>query len=353
MTMTKILATSVAVAALLGAGLAQAPTPASAEETVTLRLQSAYPRTLPMLGPAMHAVADKVEALTEGTLRIRVYEPNALVPMLQTWDAVAAGSVDAGFAGLGFWVGKEPAVSFFNSVPFGPEAAEYLAWHYEGGGSELMDEVLGEHNIKALNCNMISPEGSGWFREPIEQVEDLQGLRMRIVGLGGATLEKLGVSTQILAPGDIYPALERGVLDATEFSMPNMDLHFGYHEVAKHYYFPGWHQLVTINQLLINRDRWESLSERQRLALEAVCHDELLRGFALSEASQGPALRELEEEHGVTLHRWGPEFLEAFQNAWQEVVDDYAADDETFAKVYESFRDFREQYAIWRELGYL
>jgi TRAP-type mannitol/chloroaromatic compound transport system substrate-binding protein len=343
-----------ALALAVGGGLlVSTPVAPSAQETVTIRLQNGYPRTLPLLGPQMQQLSERVAELTGGTLRIQVFEPGSLVPMLQAWDAIAAGSLDATFAGLSFWVGKERSLAFFNAVPFGPDASEYLAWFYAGGGAELMDEVVGRHGLKAINCNMISAEGSGWFRQPIESVEDLRGLKMRIAGLGGATLEKLGVSTQILAPGDIYPALERGVIDAAEFSLPHMDLHFGYHEVAKHYYLPGWHQMVTINQVTINRDTWDGLSAQQRAAVETACMELLVKGFAESEALQGAALKVLQEEHGVTLHRWKPEILEAYRDAWNQVVEDNVAADETFKRVWESFNGFREEYALWKQLGYL
>jgi TRAP-type mannitol/chloroaromatic compound transport system substrate-binding protein len=340
------------VLALLLAGglLASAST---AAETVTLRVQNTVPSSIAVIGPAMEELDRSVAALTEGTLRLRPYEPGALVPALQTFEAVAAGAVDAANIGLGSYMGKEPALAFFNTVPFGPEPAEYVAWLQAGGGNQLMDEILARHGLKALHCVMFSAEGSGWFRRPIERVEDLRGLKMRIHGLGAAALERLGVSTQLLAAGDTYPALERGVIDAAELGPPSMDLEVGMHELADHYYLPGWHQTTTIRQLVLGLELWDGLSEQHRRALGIACGDLMLRTIAESESLQAPALAELEGRHGVTLHRWGPEFLEAFEQAWQEVAEDYAARDESFGRVWESYRSFRETYALWKRLGYL
>jgi TRAP-type mannitol/chloroaromatic compound transport system substrate-binding protein len=343
-------ALTAAAACAVAAGMM--PETAAAQDTVTLRLQSAYPRTLPMLGPAMHDLSDRVAKLTNDTLQIRVFEPNALVPMLQSWDAINAGSLDAAFAGLGFWVGKEPSVSFFNAVPFGPDMAEYLAWQYEGGGIELMDEILAQHNIKALNCNMISPEGSGWFRNEITSLDDLNGLKMRIVGLGGATLEKLGVSTQILAPGDIFPALERGVIDAAEFALPVVDQRLGFNRVASYNLYPGWHQPFTAFHLIVNLDTWNGLSAPDQAMLRLACQAGVLNNLADSEGLQGEVIQGF-PDIGVTAQTLPEEVLRELQAVTETVLAEQAAADADFARVYESQQAFSENYRHWKQLGYL
>jgi TRAP-type mannitol/chloroaromatic compound transport system substrate-binding protein len=341
-----------ATALMLGA-LSFTPSVANAQDSVSMTIQNTYPRGLPILGQIAHNVAQRLDEATDGNIRLRVLEPGALVPMLQSWDAVSAGSMEGTLSSLGFWVGKEPGAAFFSSVPFGPDFAEYTAWLYGGGGNELMDEIMTAHNIKSIHCGAISPEGAGWFREPVESVEDFQGLRMRIFGLAGAVMERLGASSQIVAPGDIYPALERGAIDAAEFSMPSLDLHFGYHEVAKHYYFPGWHQAVTVLQLMINLDRWTELSGTQQTLIEMACHEEMVLALSVAESSQGPALAELQEVHGVEIHTFSPEILDALRQGWQEVAEEHAATDDNFARVWESYQAFRAEYKLWRELGYL
>jgi len=169
-----------------------------------------------------------------GTFRIKFFEPNALIPAKGCFDAVGEGSVDACWSTTGFWYGKEPALAMFTAVPFGPAAGEYLAWFYFGGGEELMDEIYAKHGLKSVQCGIIAPEASGWFRKEINTLDDLKGLKMRFYGLGAKVMEKLGVSTQLTAGGDIFRALERGSIDATEFSMPVIDLlDFGDHIAHK------------------------------------------------------------------------------------------------------------------------
>ena len=165
-------------------------------------------------------------------------------------------------------------------MPFGPSAGEYLAWVYYGGGQELWREILAPHGIYSVFCSLEPPEASGWFREEIASVDDLEGLKMRFLGLGALTMQKLGVSTQLLAPADIYPALERGVIDATEFSMPAVDLDLGFHAIAKHYYLPGWHQPATLVDLMIHLPRWQELSDTHQAQIEVACRASIVDNLA-------------------------------------------------------------------------
>jgi TRAP-type mannitol/chloroaromatic compound transport system substrate-binding protein len=201
-------------------------------------------------------------------------------------------------------------------------------------------------------CGVIAPEASGWFREEIKSIDDLKGLKMRFFGLGAKVMEKMGVSTQLIAGGDIYPALERGSIDATEFSMPAIDLNLGFYQIAKHYYFPGWHQQSTLFDLMMNKDKWEALSDTQKAQLEMACGDNFREGLAEGEAIQGKALVELKAK-GVNIHRWPPEILDALEKAWREVAAELAAEDANFKKAWDSLQAFRAEYAVWAELGYL
>jgi TRAP-type mannitol/chloroaromatic compound transport system substrate-binding protein len=316
------------------------------------QMQSTFPGSLTQLGTLGKLVAERVTAVTDGQLAIEFQEPGALVPALETFDAVASGAVEAGWSTPGYWAGKVPALQLFSAVPFGPEPGEYLAWIKFGGGKELFEEIYHRHNIHGIHCGIIAPEASGWFRREINSVEDLQGLKMRFFGLGASVMEKLGVSTQLLAAGDIFPALERGTIDATEFSMPAIDLNLGFHQVAKHYYFPGWHQQATLQDLMVNLDVWEGLDDLTKLRIETVCDANIAYGLAEGEALQFAALEEL-VSHGVTLHQWSPEILAAFEDAWAEVVEEETAADPDFKRAWESLSEFRQRYARWKELGYL
>ncbi len=347
----KIYSTVAALALGASLGLASVGT-ASAEEAVRWKMGSAYPGKLVQLGSLGKSLSSKIDRISGGNLQLKFFEPNALVPPLEMFDAVSAGSLDAAWSTPGYWFGKEKALTLFAAVPFGPSAGEYMAWFYYGGGKELMDKIYAKYNIKSVMCGIIAPEASGWFRKEIKSVDDLKGLKMRFFGLGAKVMEKLGVSTQLLAGGDIYPALERGTIDATEFSMPAIDLKLGFYQVAKHYYFPGWHQQSTLFDLMMNKDKWEALSETQQAQIEVACGDNFREGLAEGEAIQGKALAELKEK-GVNIHRWSPEILDTLRGAWKEVAAELVAEDPSFKEVWESLEAFRAEYAVWKELGYL
>jgi TRAP-type mannitol/chloroaromatic compound transport system substrate-binding protein len=326
--------------------------PAQAQE-ISWDMQSTYPGSLTQLGTLGIRIQDEITEVSGGEIEIRFQEPGALVPALEVFDAVSTGAVQAGWSTPGYWAGREPALALFAAVPFGPRAGEYMAWYYFGGGKEMFEEIYNSYNIHSVMCGIIAPEASGWFAEPIESTADLNGLVMRFFGLGARVMEKMGVSTQLLAGGDIFPALELGTIDATEFSMPAIDLNLGFYQVAKHYYLPGWHQQSTMFDLMINLDEWNSLTDTQRAQIEAVCGDNMRHGLAEGEAIQFAALQELEEEHGVTIHEWDQSILDELEAAWLEVVDELVAEDENFAMAWESLTTFRENYERWGELGYL
>jgi TRAP-type mannitol/chloroaromatic compound transport system substrate-binding protein len=340
-----------AIGLIVGVAIGLSAT-AEAQKRVNWKMQSAFSGQLSVLGETVKYFEKNVSLMSGGSLEIKAYEPNALVPALEGFDAVKRGSIDAMWGTAAYHVGKIPALSWFTAVPFGPRAGEYLAWLRYGGGDEIYDEIYAAHGMKGFHCLVIAPEASGWFREEIRTADDLKGLKLRYGGLGAKIMTKMGASTQLLAPGDIYAALERGVIDATEFSMPVIDLVLGFHQVAKHYYFPGWHQQATLGELLVNRDKWEALSEQHKAIVEAACGDALSWSFIRSEALQFEAMRKLQEK-GVTLHRWPDHMLAQFEAKWQEVVAEESAKDPLFKRIHESFSAFRNQYAIWKQHGYL
>lgn len=346
--MKKIIS-AVAVTASLAIG---AGGPASALDQVDWDMASTYPGSLTQLGTLGKVLSERLNAVSGGTINLKFQEPGAIVPALEVFDAVSSGAVQAAWSTPGYWTGKDSSLSLFAAVPFGPRASEYLAWMKFGGGQELMDEIYGAYGIKSLACAVIAPEASGWFRKEINSVDDLKGLKMRFFGLGAKVMQKLGVSTQLLAGGDIFPALELGTIDATEFSMPAIDQKLGFYQVAKHYYFPGWHQQSTIFELMLNKDEWDALDDQTKAVFETVCDANITYGIAEGEAIQPAALAELQAQ-GVTIHQWSPEILEALQAAWLEVVEEEKAANPNFVKVWESLSAFREQYKTWSNLGYL
>ena len=325
----------------------------SSAAKVELKMASLLPTSLPLIGESAIRFAEKVKRVSGGTLNIKVYEPGALVPGLEAIPAVAKGSVDSAWSTPGFFAGTDPTFNFFSTVPFGPEAPEYLAWLYFGGGLELADEMFAEHNIKAIPCAMSPPEASGWFRKEINSLDDLKGLKMRFFGLGAKVMDKLGVATQLLAPGDIFQALQLGTIDATEFSLPSSDEGFGFYQVAKYYYFPGWHQPATLLNFFINKEIWDKLSDQHKAILEVTCGDMVRQVMVEGEAVQAPAMRRMRDKHGVHIMYWKPEFLDAYRKAWEEVSNELAETNPKFRKVHASYKSFREEFKLWGDNAYL
>mgnify|MGYP002713099571 CR=1 FL=1 len=344
--MRKVLVTSI-----LSAAVALSVSSAGAQE-LKLKMASTFPSKLVQLGTLGKGLEERVAAVSGGQIELKFYEPGALVPALELFDAIKAGAVDAGWSTPGYWQGKEPALSLFAAVPFGPSAGEYAAWLFYGGGEEMMQKIYVKHNIHSMICGVIAPEASGWFREEITSLDQLKGKKMRFFGLGAKVMQKLGVDTQLLAGADIYPALERGTIDATEFSMPAIDLDLGFYQVAKHYYFPGWHQQSTAFELMINMDKWNAMNDTQKAQLNMACKANFTIGMAEGEALQGKALKELQGK-GVQIHRWSPEVLAKLEETWNETAAEIAASDASFKEAWDSLQAFRAEYKIWSDLGYL
>ncbi len=343
---------TLAIVGLAGGLAFTLATSADAQERVRWKMQSAFGSKLSVIGETAPRFSANIKRISGGTLQLKFFEPGALVPTLEGFDAVKAGSIDAMWGTAGYHVGKIPALSWFTAVPFGPGPAEMMAWLYMAGGDEIYDRIYAEHGLKGVHCGIIAPEASGWFRKPINSVDDLKGLKMRFFGLGALVMQKLGVSTQLLAAADIYPALERGVIDATEFSMPSIDRDLGFFEIAKNYYFPGWHQQSSVLELLLNKKQWEGLSDQHQAMIEITCGDSVRHIIAIGEYKQAGALKFLKSK-GVTINRWSPEFLAAVKKAWEEVVAEQSAKDPLFKEIYDHYTAFRADYADWRVLGYL
>jgi len=334
-----------ALAATSAAAVAQ-------EKKVRFQVAGAFPSSTGLLGPTQAYLVSTLRKISGGSIDAKFFEPGALVPANQYFDAISNGSLDAAWTVSGFFTGKDIAFAMYASVPFGPEAGEYMGWMQHGGGRKLYDELHGKYNIVAIPCGLIAPEASGWFRKEIKSADDLKGLKMRFFGLGANVMQKLGVATQLLQAGEIFQALQLGTIDATEFSMPVMDLTLGFHQVAKHYYFPGWHQMSTMNSLFISKSKWAELSEAQKAQVEVACDSTMYRQFVEGESVQGAAIKEIQSK-GVTLHYWSKEMLATFRKAWDEVAKEQTEKSPEFKKAWDSYSAFRKQYAIWKQYGYL
>ena len=344
----------VKTAALLGvtAGIVLASTGEVDAKRVRWKMHSAFGGKLIVLGEGANYVADSVTKMSGGEVTMKFFEPGALVPGTAYYDPVSSGSIDAAFGTPGYNVNKNNAYAFFSAVPFGPGAGEYLAWMQYGGGEEMATEMYARDNIRYNLCGVIAPETSGWYRKEIKSVDDLKGLKMRFFGLGAKVMEKFGVSTQLLAAGDIYPALELGSIDATEFSLPAADKDLGFYQVAKHNYFPGWHQQSTLNELLVHKATYDAITDTQKAVIKGACDANVTFMFSRGEAVQFAAMK-FHQEKGVTIHRWSDDMLAKFEAAWNEVVAEDIKTNEDSKKIWASLSTFRKDYAIWKENGYL
>jgi len=328
---------------------------AAKEKRVLLKTPIYYNSVLPGLGSPIKYVAEEIGELSGGSIKMKMYEPNKLVNPKEILDAVSTGKVQAGFATAGNWGGKIPAARLFSAVPFGPEAPEYLAWFYYGNGNKLHQGLYDANNlnVKVQICGILPPETSGWFNKEIKSAEDLKGLKMRFFGLGALVMEKLGVSTVGLPGGEIFPALEKGVIDATEFSMPVVDKRIALHKLLKYNYFPGWHQQSTMMELIVNQKVWDKMSKHQQKSIEHVCKSATLDALAYGEAIQSPVMEENAKKNGVVHKYWSPEMLDVFKTKWNEVVEDESAKDADFKRIYDDLTEFRASYDLWERNAFL
>lgn len=334
-------------------------TPAYAGK-VLLKVPVWFPTSLPALGTSPAWVAKQVNAMGggdyQGSLRMKTYEPGALVPPGEMLEAVSKGQVNAGYTTPGYNTGKlGDKGAIFSAVPFGPDAPEFLAWVYYGNGRTLWQKVYDDsgYNVQSVPCGIIAPETSGWFSKEINSADDLKGLRMRFFGLGARVMEKLGVSTSQLPGGEIVPALQKGAIDATEFSMPAIDRRLGINKILKYNYYPGWHQPATLFDLIINKDTWNNeMSEAQRTIVEVACKAVMTDALAMGESMQFDTMKE-NAEAGTENRYWSEDMLALFESTWNEVVADSMAADPGFKPIWDDLQAFRADYAIWNEWAYL
>jgi TRAP-type mannitol/chloroaromatic compound transport system substrate-binding protein len=340
-----IVAMAAVMATAMGAGDADA-------QKVRWKMHTAFGKNVSVLGPVGYRIADMVRAMSGGDFDIKVFEPGALAGGYAYYDPVSQGAFEAAYGTPGANQGKNSAFAFLSTWPFGPGAIEFNTWLRHGGGIELAEELYARDNIKYFYCGMIPPETSGWFREEITSLDQLKGLKMRFFGIGAKVMQKFGVSTQQLAGGDIYPALELGTIDATEFSMPSIDRSYGFYQIAKYNYYPGWHQQSTTAEILVNVDKWNELSPEHQAMFETACTANIALELAEGEALQ-PAAMIANVADGVHNMTWSDDILDQFRAAWEEVLAEEIAANPDVARLWESYLTFHEEYKIWGDRGYL
>jgi TRAP-type mannitol/chloroaromatic compound transport system substrate-binding protein len=318
------------------------------------RLASSFPRGLDTIFGAGEVLAERVAALTEGRFEIRVYPAGELVPGLQVLDAVQQGTVQIGQSASYYYTGKNPALAFDTCVPFGLDTRLQNAWLEEGGGRAAVDRLLADFSVLSLLAGGTGAQMGGWFRRPIGSLADLRGLKMRIPGLGGEVMSRLGVTVQVLAGGDIYPALERGAIDATEWVGPYDDEKLGFHKIARNYYYPGWWEPGPALSFYVGRRAWDSLPAAYRDALRAGAREAASAMQTRYDARNGEALRRLLAA-GVELRPFPRDVMAAARRTAEDLFAESARGDAAFRAVYEPWRVFRERAFAWfgtAELAY-
>ena len=304
------------------------------------KLVTTWPKNYPGLGLAPEHFAKMVARMSSGRLQVKVYGGNELVPPFEVFDAVSRGTAEMGHGGAYYWKGKSPATQFFTAVPFGMTAQEMNGWLYYGGGMELWRELYAQFNLVPLAGGNTGVQMAGWFNREINSIEDLKGLKMRIPGLGGEVLTRVGGTAVSLPGSEIYTSMQTGVIDATDWVGPYNDLAFGLHQVAKYYYYPGWHEPGPTLEFTVNRAAWDSLPDDLKAIVEAAAravNQDTLDEYTVRNTE---ALAELVGKHGVQLRELPPDVLRALHEASLAVIAETAAGDDFTRRVYESFSRF-------------
>ncbi len=330
--------------------------PAAKAKKFTWKLVTAWPKNFPGLGTAPERLAERVAKMSAGRLKIRVYGANELVPAMEVFDSVSGGTAEMGHAGAYYWKGKVPEAQFFTAVPFGLTAQEMNSWIHYGGGLELWREAYAPFNLVPLAGGNTGVQMAGWFNREINSVADLKGLKMRIPGLGGEVLRRLGGVPVTLPGGELFTSLQSGAIDATEWVGPYNDLTFGLYKAAKYYYYPGWHEPGAMLETIVNQDAYNSLPEDLQeiltVAARAINQDMLDEYTARNNA----ALRELVETHGVELRKLPDDVLLQLRAVSEQVVAESVAGNPLGEKIRQSFLKFREnvsQYHAISEQAYI
>ena len=320
--------------------------PAAIGQNVSWRLVSSFPRSLDTIFGAAEVLSERVAALTDNKFKITVHAAGEIVPGLEVLDAVQAGSVELAHTASYYFTGKNPALAFDATVPFGLNARQHLAWLNEAGGLDLIRGLYSDFKIISFPGGNTGAQMGGWFRKEVNTVADLKGLRMRIPGLGGQVMSRLGTTVQVLAGGDIYPALERGAIDATEWVGPYDDEKLGFYKVAKLYYYPGWWEPCAGLSFLVNTSAWAKLPKEYQQVFETAASQAGVVVQNRYDARNGPALTRLLQQ-GVKLMRYSDDILKAARTASEELFAEQAAKEAAYKKVFEHWDKTRKEMFSW------
>jgi TRAP-type mannitol/chloroaromatic compound transport system substrate-binding protein len=315
------------------------------------KMVTTWPANFPGLGTGAALLAELITRVSGGRLSVRVYAAGELVPAFETFDAVSRGTAEMGHSAAYYWSGKSPAAPFFCAVPFGLNAQEMNGWLYYGGGLELWRELYAGFNLVPFPAGNTGVQAAGWFKRELGGVGDLRGLKMRIPGLGGEVIARLGAVPVNLPGSEIFTALQSGAIDAAEWVGPYNDLAFGLHRVAKHCYFPGWQEPGPTLECMVNKTAFDALPEDLQAIVDTCCravNDAMLAEYT---ARNQQALVQLREEHGVQFHFLPDEILAALEEAAEDVLEAATARDPLAARIHASQRAFRDRVSQWHALS--
>lgn len=346
-------AASAASATAAAAAAAAFPAPAIAQGTMRLKMVTTWPKNSAGLFNSAQRIADRIALATNDQIQIKVFAAGELVPAFESFDVVSAGSADMYHGVEYYWQGKSRAFNFFSGVPFGLTGVEHLAWIYYGGGQEVWDELSANFNVKGFVLASTGVQMGGWFNKEINRLDDVKGLKIRMPGIGGEVMRRLGAAVVGLPGGEVYPALASGVIDATEWIGPWSDLQMGFYEVAKYYYWPGWHEPGSVFAAGINKGLWDSLTPEQQAVFNLVTQAEANIQMCEFQARNADALANLVNDHGTELRQYPDDLLLEIAKHSRDVVAELGQADEMSQKAYASFEAFRKDAIGWAGIGEL
>lgn len=316
-------------------------------ESRELKMVTTWPKDFPGLGTMAERTAQFITEMSGGAMRVRVFAAGELVSAFESFDAVSNGAADLYHGAEYYWVGKSPAFAFFTAVPFGMTATEIMAWTEFGGGQELWDELAAPFNIKPFAAGNTGHQMGGWFKKEINSLEDLRGMRIRMPGLGGEVLRRIGASAVALSGGEIYQALQSGAIDGTEWVGPWNDLAFGFYREAKYYYWPGFHEPGAQLGVGMNLGVWESLTLQEKSIIQGACQRANNLSIAEYIHYNATALDQLLNDHGVELRKMPDDVIAALARESKTVLEETAQTDDITRRVFESFKTSLERSQTW------
>ena len=338
-------------ALLASLGLTSQKSVAAKKPEYSWKMVTTWPKNFPGLGTGAENLANLINKLSSGRIKITVYGAGELVPAFEIFDAVSRGIAELGHGSAYYWKGKNESLQFFSTVPFGLTANEMNAWLYYGGGQELWQKAYSKFNLVPMAAGNTGIQMAGWFNKEINSLDDLKGLKMRIPGLGGEVLKRAGGTPVNLPGGELFTALKTGTIDATEWVNPYNDLAFGLHKAAKHYYYPGWHEPGTTLECFLNKEIFDSLPEDLQSIITGAAKIANLDMLSEYIARNNEALKILKDKHKVNIMPLPDEVLEMLHNISNEVISEIAKKDKFSMQVYDSYKNFQKETSEWSKIS--